>query len=137
MSSRASLFYAIGLFALAHPQTALAEQADSDESAATDNAEAQKPIIVLATPVVRKNKHILSDTALDDQRGGQAMIVTNQTLLAISEGNTLNGDYTAGNVSISDNALSGFNGVGNVLINTGAQVNLQAGMNLTINMTDE
>ena len=39
-------------------------------------------------------------------------------------------------VSLSDNALSGFNGVGNVLINTGAQVSLQAGMNLTINIGD-
>ena len=62
--------------------------------------------------------------------------MTNQTLSAITQGNVLNGDFTAGSVSLSDNALSGFNGVGNVLINTGAQVSLQAGMNLTINIGD-
>lgn len=79
---------------------------------------------------------ILSDAELADQRGGEAIVVTNQTLTAITSGNVLNGDYMAGAVTLSDNALSGFNGVGNLLINTGAQVSLQTGMNLTINVTD-
>ena len=62
------------------------------------------------------------------------MVVTNQSLVAITSGNVINGDYAAGNVSISDNALSNFNGLGNLLINTGAQVSLQTGMNVTINV---
>ena len=37
-------------------------------------------------------------------------------------------------VSLSDFALSNFNGVGNLLINTGGQVSLQTGMNLIINV---
>jgi hypothetical protein len=76
----------------------------------------------------------LSDEALDQLRGGEAMVVTNQTLVAITSGNVINGNYAAGNVSISDYALSNFNGLGNLLINTGAQVSLQTGMNITINV---
>jgi hypothetical protein len=71
---------------------------------------------------------------LDAQRGGEQLIVTNQTLTAITQGNVLNGDFLAGDVNLSDSALSSFNGVGNILINTGAQVSLQTGMNLTINI---
>jgi hypothetical protein len=71
---------------------------------------------------------------LDEQRGGEQLIVTNQTLTAITQGNVLNGGFLAGDVNLSDSALSSFNGVGNILINTGAQVSLQTGMNLTINI---
>jgi hypothetical protein len=35
---------------------------------------------------------------------------------------------------MSDNAFTNFNGMGNVVINTGAQANLQSAMNLTINL---
>ncbi len=78
----------------------------------------------------------LSDDMLDAERGGEAIIVSNQVLTAISEGSTINGDYSAGTISLSDNALSNFNGIGNLVINTGAQNNLQSGMNLTINITN-
>ena len=76
----------------------------------------------------------LSDNELDVLRGGEAIVLSNQTLVAITSGNVINGDYIAGNVTLSDFALSNFNGVGNILINTGAQVSLQTGMNLTINV---
>jgi hypothetical protein len=78
----------------------------------------------------------LADDMLEGERGGEAMVVSNQTLLAISEGSAINGDYSAGTVSLSDSALSGFNGIGNIVINTGAQNNLQAGMNVTINLVN-
>jgi len=78
----------------------------------------------------------LSEEELSDQRGGQTIQLTNQTMLAITSGNILNGDYIAGAVTLSDNALSNFNGIGNLLINTGAQVSLQTGMNFTINVGD-
>jgi hypothetical protein len=38
-------------------------------------------------------------------------------------------------VSLSDNALSSFNGLGNIVINTGSQVSVQSGMNVTINVS--
>ncbi len=82
----------------------------------------------------QRSQHMLSNAELNEQRGGEQLIVTNQTLTAITQGNVLNGDFLAGDVNLSDSALSGFNGVGNILINTGAQVSLQTGMNLTINI---
>ncbi len=75
---------------------------------------------------------LLEGEALAEQRGGQA--VGNQVLAAVTQGNVINGDYTAGNVSLADNALFGFNGIGSVVINTGAQVSLQSGINLVINV---
>jgi hypothetical protein len=77
---------------------------------------------------------VLNDDELGQLRGGEALILTNQTLVAITSGNVINGDYVAGNVSLSDYALSNFAGLGNVLINTGGQVSLQTGMNVTINV---
>jgi hypothetical protein len=78
----------------------------------------------------------LSDSELSTLRGGEALVISNQTLTAITTGNVITGNYSAGNVSLSDHALSSFNGVGNLLINTGGQVSLQSGMNLTINVGD-
>lgn len=88
-------------------------------------------------PVAPERKSpMLNDNELDTLRGGQSLVITNQTMDSIVSGNVLNGDYTAGSVTLSDLALSNFNGVGNLLINTGAQVSAQSGMNLTINLGD-
>lgn len=76
----------------------------------------------------------LDDAALGSARGGVAIVVGNQTLKSSLSGNTIAGNYTAGAVSFSDNAFSNFNGMGNVVVNTGAQANLQSAMNLTINL---
>jgi hypothetical protein len=78
----------------------------------------------------------LTDEELGEERGGATVMVANQSLVAITAGNVLTGGYSAGSVSLSDFALSNFNGIGNLMINTGAQVNLQTGMNLTINVGD-
>ncbi len=89
------------------------------------------------TPAQPERKSpMLNDTELDTLRGGQSLVITNQTMDSIVSGNILKGDYTAGAVTLSDFALSNFNGVGNLLINTGAQVSAQSGMNLTINLGD-
>lgn len=76
----------------------------------------------------------LSKADLDKLRGGEEIVVSDQNLNALTSGNLINGDNTAGNVSISDMAFSNFNGIGNILINTGSQNSLQTGMNLTINV---
>ncbi len=122
------------------PDGAASAGEDAGIAALGDTASSET-IVVQALPLARsiaiqKARHMLTNSELADERGGQSLVVTNQTLSAITQGNVLNGDFTAGSVSLSDNALSGFNGVGNVLINTGAQVSLQAGMNLTINIGD-
>jgi hypothetical protein len=76
----------------------------------------------------------IDEADLKELRGGETIMVANQTLTGITSGNVINGNYTAGNVSLSDHALSNFTGLGNLSINTGAMVSLQAGMNLTINV---
>lgn len=87
-----------------------------------------------AREATSESAEALPDDELSELRGGQGVVVSNQTLVAITSGNVINGGYAAGNVSLSDNALSNFNGIGNLLINTGAQVSLQTGMNVTINV---
>lgn len=97
----------------------------------------QSPTVDAATDVTADpiaGVDIVNDDELGELRGGEAMIITNQTLVAITSGNVINGDYVAGNISLSDFALSNFNGLGNMLINSGAQVSLQTGMNVTINV---
>jgi hypothetical protein len=94
-----------------------------------------RPLAPAAIPLRSERKSpMLNDSELDTQRGGQSLVITNQTMESLVAGNVLNGDYTAGSVALSDFALSNFNGVGNLLINTGAQVSAQSGMNLTINL---
>ena len=115
-----------------------AQTIEVDRAAMTLAAQQDEVIRVTAKmpPQISKprSQHMLSNAELSEQRGGEQLIVANQTLTAITQGNVLNGDFLAGDVNLSDSALSGFNGVGNILINTGAQVSLQTGMNLTINI---
>jgi opacity protein-like surface antigen len=122
--SRYSLLLACAVFAAASPAAA--------EVAATPTMETIDG--EAADPAVLGDPAALSDDELDVLRGGEAILLSNQTLVAITTGNVISGDYVAGNVTLSDFALSNFNGVGNVLINTGGQVSLQTGMNLTINV---
>lgn len=129
------------VFTFGMPGVALAEDAPQTTllDPEQDSAEPQIDMVVIVDALVAEAAtelaaNELSDDDLGEQRGGDALVIGNQTLTAISTGSVLNGNYTAGAVSISDNALSNFNGIGNVLINTGAQNNLQSGMNLIINV---
>jgi myo-inositol-hexaphosphate 3-phosphohydrolase len=107
--------------------------------AIAQEAPKQVPSQISSPPVAepsqaKSDPAVLSNSELGELRGGESIVMTNQTMQAITSGNVINGDYSAGNVSLSDSALSNFNGVGNLLINTGAQVSLQTGMNITINV---
>jgi|GEM_PF-4751915 len=79
---------------------------------------------------------MLSEAELATTRGGQTLIINNQSLTAIASGNVIGGDYVAGDISFADNAFANFAGIGNFTINTGAQNNLQTAMILTINVSD-
>ncbi len=108
------------------------------------------PLLVLATPAAAQQVQagaqppattdalpiLLSESELAETRGGQTIIINNQTLKAITSGNVIGGDYVAGDVSFSDDAFANFAGVGNFTINTGAQNNLQTAMILTVNVSD-
>lgn len=60
--------------------------------------------------------------------------MTEQTLSATNTGNTMTvgGSLTNGPVSVDSGAFAGFNGVGNFLMNTGNQNNVQGTLNVNI-----
>ncbi|QTD55221.1 hypothetical protein [Parasphingorhabdus cellanae] len=89
-----------------------------------------------ATTAQPSESPLMSLDELDELRGGTQVAINQQTFNSENTGNTIGGDFTAGDVNLSDNSLSGFNGLGNVVINTGAQSALQAGLAVTINITD-
>ena len=103
---------------------------------ASEPAPPTVPLAIVVTVEPVAESIAVADEDLLDLRGGQALVIANQTMTAINTGSVLNGDYTAGSISFSDNALANFNGFGNVVVNTGAQNNLQSGLNLTINIAD-
>ena len=59
--------------------------------------------------------------------------VTEQDLSATNTGNAIVANQiTNGPISVGANAFSGFNGVGNVLLNTGNQNNIQGSLSVTV-----
>jgi len=68
--------------------------------------------------------------------GGQSVqiqLLTNQNLNATVQGNAVNADTVqSGAVNFGANALNGFNGIGNFVINTGNNNVLQGSLSVTI-----
>jgi hypothetical protein len=67
--------------------------------------------------------------------GGQAITVvsTTQALSAVNTGNSIvAGSVRSGDISFSNAALSNFAGVGNFVVNTGANNNLQGNLSVTV-----
>ena len=130
---------AFGLLLLASIESAaaaplaVAPQIEPFHSDAPVNVERPAPGPIVAV-LAEGTFAVLDEREMADSRGGQSVVVANQTMQALTAGNSIFGDMTAGAVNLSDSALSNFNGLGNIMINTGSQVNLQSGMNLTINV---
>jgi hypothetical protein len=59
-------------------------------------------------------------------------IMSTQELTAVNSGNEIIGNVHAGDVNLSNDALRGFTGVGNFVVNTGAQSNLQGSITINI-----
>ncbi|MDB5417750.1 MAG: hypothetical protein JWP50_1169 [Phenylobacterium sp.] len=73
------------------------------------------------------------DKALGDISGRGAVAITDQDLVALNSGNTITANTVgSGAITLRDNALSGFSGVGNFVMNTGHNNNLQSTMSVTI-----
>lgn len=65
--------------------------------------------------------------------GVDVAVLTRQQLTGTTTGNTVNaGTVTSGAVNFSDNALSGFRGIGNFVVNTGANNTLQGAINISV-----
>ncbi len=126
----------IGLATILMPGAALAAEGDAPQPPAPIAAPVLAEAAASAENAQNETTAPIADTELAGERGGHALAIGNQTLTAINTGSVISGNYNAGGVSISDNALSNFNGIGNVVINTGAQNNLQSGMNLVINIVN-
>ena len=71
--------------------------------------------------------------ALAGGTGVNATAITEQMLNAVNSGNNVTGEIVnSGQVNIGANAFSGYSGVGNFVINTGHNNNLQSSMNVSI-----
>ena len=77
----------------------------------------------------------LAADELADVSAGQAATValTNQALSALNVGNSINANVVrSGDISFSAQALSNFAGIGNFVVNTGANNNLQGSLSVTV-----
>lgn len=71
--------------------------------------------------------------ALSGGAGIEASLYASQQVTANHTGNTITaGALTSGDVAFSDGALSGFSGIGNFVINTGANNALQGAISVNI-----
>lgn len=78
--------------------------------------------------------------SLQSSQGGTSTLnftgaVTQQDLTATNTGNTISAaSIVNGAISVGAGAFSGFNGVGNVLLNSGNQNNIQSNLSVTVVM---
>ncbi len=71
--------------------------------------------------------------ALSGGDGVEVAVITDQTLNAVNAGNSVVGDVVgSGQVTLGSGAFSGYSGLGNFVINTGHNNNLQSSMNVSI-----
>lgn len=68
-----------------------------------------------------------------DPAGTLIKSVSDQELTAVSSGNSIVANTVgSGSISLQGNAFSAFNGVGNIMMNTGHNNNLQSSMSVTV-----
>lgn len=79
---------------------------------------------------------ILSLDDMESLAGGTGVdvhVITTSVLDAVNNGNTVTGDVVgSGQVNIATDAFAGYSGLGNFVINTGHNNNLQSSMNVSI-----
>lgn len=72
--------------------------------------------------------HAGADTHID--------VITAQDLTAVNSGNAISADsVSSGSINITSGALQGYNGVGNFVMNTGHNNNLQGTISVTVTNT--
>jgi hypothetical protein len=94
----------------------------------------------LTTDMTVQHDGSLSLGELADLRGGEAIVIqhTTQTLTAVNSGNSVNGDTIgSGAVNLGSGAFNGYDGIGNFVINTGHNNNLQGSISVSIAMTPQ
>ncbi len=108
---------------------------------ATPALSAPKPIAFAAQQDVGPFGTAIGAGGLSDSRGGTDVNVTinggaavsSQDLNAVNTGNAINAtSIVNGTINIGAAAFSGFNGVGNFVMNTGNQDNIQGALSVNI-----
>jgi hypothetical protein len=93
--------------------------------------------IVLAD--ARDGLEVVSLDELGNYAGGTGLtlgVLTNPVLTGLASGNTVSGvDVTSGGITIETDAFSGYDGIGNFVINSGHNNVLQSTVNVSIVMT--
>jgi len=89
-----------------------------------------------ASPAPADETELLSLDDMEALSGGtgfEVVIDTDQVLTATNSGNTVIGDtVSSGQVNLGSGAFSGYDGIGNFVINTGHNNNLQSSMNVSV-----
>ena len=120
----------LGLCAAALMSVAFSSAYAADESTIVTTTEAT------ATAIVVDATQPLSLEEMAAAAGGDGVVINSQTrqqLTATATGNTVNAEtLNTGNVSFAGGALDGFNGIGNFVVNTGANNTLQGAININI-----
>lgn len=92
-----------------------------------------------ASPAPADGTELLSLEDMDALAGGtgiEVVIDTGQVLTATNTGNSVTGDtVSSGQVNLGSGAFSGYDGIGNFVINTGHNNNLQSSMNVSVVLT--
>lgn len=89
------------------------------------------PPLRLARPPLALSLDELADE--NGREGVRIDVRTNQSLRATNYGNTITaGTVGSGDIAISGGAFAGFSGVGNFVINSGHNNNLQGSLSITI-----
>jgi uncharacterized membrane protein YqiK len=119
-----------GMTLLTLGATAQAGETPAKEEAAATRASTPAPAEQAKAAASKMNPDDLAKLS-----GGKEVItsLTDQDLTAINAGNTITATTVgSGNISLSGGALSNFNGVGNFVMNTGHNNNLQSSMSVTV-----
>lgn len=89
-----------------------------------------------ASPAPADETELLSLDDMEALSGGtgfEVVVDTGQVLTATNTGNSVTGETVgSGQVNIGSGAFSGYDGIGNFVINTGHNNNLQSSMNVSV-----
>ena len=102
-------------------------------------ASAQEALPASASQADVGETELMSSEDMDALSGGtgvEVIVDTDQFLHATNNGNSVTGDTVgSGQVTIGSGAFSGYDGIGNFVINTGHNNNLQSSMNVSVVLT--
>ena len=97
---------------------------------------APAPATTEASQTEEISEPVLGQADLDALAGegiGDVNVITGQTLTAITAGNTINaGTVGSGAITLGPNAFSGFDGIGNFVVNSGHNNTLQSSLSVSI-----